>query len=144
MIDPQAAQWLPESSTQRLADSAQGKCFTSDLSVDEFVLVRESGFAPLGLVMGSSMYHIGLQVAGWKESTELQNLTQAMYAGRELAMSRMQSEGEQAGAGGVVGVTVTEQSHVWGEHAVEFLAVGTGVHPTAPERTSALDFIVPV
>ena len=35
--------------------------FTSDLSVNEFLLVKEVGFQPLGLVMGSSIYHIALQ-----------------------------------------------------------------------------------
>ena len=35
--------------------------FTSDLSVNEFLLVKEAGFQPLGLVMGSSIYSIGAQ-----------------------------------------------------------------------------------
>jgi hypothetical protein len=33
--------------------------FTSDLSVNEFLLVKEVGFQPLGLVMGSSIFHVG-------------------------------------------------------------------------------------
>src|SRR3954465_6182983 len=38
-----------------------GGLFTSDLSVNEFLLVKEAGFEPLGLVVGSSIYHIGFQ-----------------------------------------------------------------------------------
>ena len=127
MIDPQSAKWVPESGTGRLAETAQGKCFTSDLSVDEFVLVRESGFTPLGLVMGSSMYHVGLQMARWSQSVELTNLSQAMYAGRELAIDRMVAEAGQLGADGVVGVDLRMVAYVGGQDVMEFLAVGTAV-----------------
>ena len=127
MIDPQAAQWIPEGGTGRLAETAQGKCFTSDLSVDEFVLVRESGFVPLGLVMGSSMYHVGLQYAGWKQSMELTVLSQAMYAARELAIERMVAEAVQLDADGIVGVDLTILPYEGGEDVLEFLAVGTAV-----------------
>ena len=41
-----------------------GAMFTSDLSVNEFLLVREAGFRPLGLVLGS-IYHVGLQIGRW-------------------------------------------------------------------------------
>ena len=43
----------------------EGGVFTSDLSVNEFLLVKEAGFDPLGLVVGSSIYHIGFQAARW-------------------------------------------------------------------------------
>ena len=127
MVDAQAAQWLPESAGGRLAETAAGKCFTSDLSVDEFVLVRESGFVPLGLVMGSSMYHVGLQMARWSQSVELQNLSQAMYSGRELAIERMVAEATQLGADGIAGVDLRMVAYVGGEDVMEFLAVGTAV-----------------
>jgi hypothetical protein len=41
---------------RRLAELRPGRpgsIFTSDLSVNEFLLVREVGFRPLGLVLGS-------------------------------------------------------------------------------------------
>ena len=78
--------------------------FTSDLSVNEFLLVQEAGFEPVGLVVGSSIYHVGIQLARWKSSRELEVLTQAMYHARELAMSRMEAEAEALGADGIVGV----------------------------------------
>src|SRR6476661_7491654 len=53
---------IPESGRERIErmkqDVARG-FFTSDLSVNEFLLVKQSGFEPLGLVLGSSIYHIG-------------------------------------------------------------------------------------
>jgi uncharacterized protein YbjQ (UPF0145 family) len=127
VTDTTAAQWVPEDGTGRLAETAQGKCFTSDLSVDEFLLVREGGFVPLGLVMGTSMYHVGLQIAGWKQSVELTTLSQAMYAGRELAIERMVTEATQLEADGVVGVDLHMVSYVGGVDVLEFLAVGTAV-----------------
>ena len=57
--------WEPEAAGGRLAHTAGADpagVFTSDLSVSEYVLLGEAGFEPLGFVVGSSMYHIGLQV----------------------------------------------------------------------------------
>jgi uncharacterized protein YbjQ (UPF0145 family) len=52
-----------------------------------------------------------------------------MYAAREMAMDRMQTEGMNFGGRGVVGVSVEEGSHGWHSHVIEFLAVGTAVVP---------------
>ena len=91
---------IPQSAGSRLADAASGKCFSSDLSVNEFLLVRETGFEPLGMVLGSSVYHVGIQIGRWNQSMELTVLTQALYNARELAMGRMLAEAETLGADG--------------------------------------------
>ena len=109
--------------------------FTSDLSVNEFVLTTQTGFQPLGLVMGSCVYHIGFQPARWNTSQELPVLTQALYNAREPAMSRLQYEGRQVGASGVVGVQVSESCWVWGENGIEFFALGTAVSRTHADAT---------
>jgi len=70
---------LPKDAAHRLEELEHG-LFTSDLSVNEFLLVKEAGFHPLGFVMGSSIYHIGLQTRKWSTSQELDKLTSAMYA----------------------------------------------------------------
>jgi len=59
---------------------------------------------PVGLVIGSSIYHIGVQIASYRQNQELQVLSQAMYQARELAMSRMEEEADALGADGIVGV----------------------------------------
>src|SRR5580692_7272536 len=87
-----------------LKGARQGTAFTSDLSVNEFLLVREAGFRPVGLVLGSSVYHVGLQIGRWSQNMELDKLSQAMYHARELAMSRMEAEADALGADGIVGV----------------------------------------
>jgi uncharacterized protein YbjQ (UPF0145 family) len=121
---------IPESGRERIErmkqDVARG-FFTSDLSVNEFLLVKQSGFEPLGLVLGSSIYHIGFQQAMWNKNQEMGVLTQAMYHARELAMTRMEEEADQLGADGIVGVRLDIGRHQWGAELAEFIAVGTAV-----------------
>src|SRR5215471_6974478 len=91
--------------------------FSSDLSVREYLLCRESGFETLGQVMGSSFYNISLfgvtgatlgtltrseynpdkyissTGAGLKKASgELAEITQAQLKARTLAVERMLAE----------------------------------------------------
>ena len=122
--------WEPQAADSRLAQTAGASptgVFTSDLSVSEYVLLGEAGFEPLGFVVGSSIYHVGLQVGRWSQNQELQVLTQAMYSARELAMARMRAEADHLGADGIVGVQLRMQMYVWGQEVLEFVATGTAV-----------------
>jgi uncharacterized protein YbjQ (UPF0145 family) len=112
---------------ERMKQEVARGFFTSDLSVNEFLLVKQSGFEPLGLVLGSSIYHIGFQQANWSKNQEMGVLTQAMYHARELAMTRMEEEADQLGADGVVGVRLDIGRYEWGAELAEFIAVGTAV-----------------
>ena len=124
---------LPSHAKERLAKmrghGEQRSLFTSDLSVNEFLLVKEAGFEPAGLVMGSSIYHIGFQWSNWSQNQEMDVLTQAMYHARELAMTRMEEEAHALGADGIIGVRLIVQRHAWGEHLAEFMAIGTAIYP---------------
>ncbi|HEV7941360.1 MAG TPA: heavy metal-binding domain-containing protein [Solirubrobacteraceae bacterium] len=124
--DPTSMEGVPQAGRERLAQNKQG-LFTSDLSVNEFLLIRQAGFDPVGLVVGSSIYHIGIQLAGWKKSQELTVLSQAMYEARQLAMTRMEEEADQLGADGVVGVRLDIGRYEWGQDMAEFIAIGTAV-----------------
>jgi uncharacterized protein YbjQ (UPF0145 family) len=127
---------IPESGRERIErmkrDVARG-FFTSDLSINEFLLVKHAGFEPLGLVLGSSIYHIGFQQASWSKNQEMAVLTQAMYHARELAMTRMEEEADQLGADGVVGVRLDIGRYEWGAELAEFIAIGTAVKHKAGE-----------
>src|SRR5438309_8468403 len=121
---------IPEDALRRLSEMKPGQrttLFTSDLTVNEFLLVKEAGFRPLGLVLGSSIYHVGLQVARWGKSQELDVLSQAMYHARELAMTRMEAEADALGADGIVGVRLDVEFKEFGNDIAEFIAVGTAV-----------------
>ena len=132
--DGTTAGWEPPAASGRLAKTAGADpagVFTSDLSVSEYVLLGEAGFEPLGFVVGSSIYHVGLQVGRWSQNQELQVLTQAMYNARELAMARMQAEADHLGADGIVGVELRMQMYAWGQSCLEFVATGTAVRHLA-------------
>jgi uncharacterized protein YbjQ (UPF0145 family) len=121
---------LPAAAAQRverLASTESQGAFTSDLSVDEHLLVTQSGFEPVGYVMGTSIYHVGIQIAAWNQSQELGTLTQAMYNARELAIERMKMEADALHADGVVGVDLRIQMYAWGQDVLEFVAQGTAV-----------------
>src|SRR5580704_14380802 len=129
-----AAAWEPQAAAGRLAQTAGASpsgVFTSDLSVSEYVLLGEAGFEPLGFVIGSSIYHVGLQVGRWSQNQELQVLTQAMYNARELAMARMRAEADHLDADGIVGVQLRMQMYAWGQGCLEFVATGTAVRHLA-------------
>ena len=130
----QGTAWEPKAAETRLAHTAGADpagVSTSDLSVSEYVLLGEAGFESLSFVVGSSIYHVGLQVGRWSQNQELQVLTQAMYNARELAMLRMRVEAGHLGADGIVGVNLRMQMYAWGQDVLEFVATGTAVKATA-------------
>ncbi|HEY0533825.1 MAG TPA: heavy metal-binding domain-containing protein [Actinoplanes sp.] len=129
---------VPDDAMRRLAQMRPGQAsslFTSDLSVNEFLLVREAGFRPLGLVLGSSIYHVGIQFGRWSKNQELESLSQAMYHARELAMTRMEAEADALGADGIVGVRLDIEFKEFGSDLAEFIAIGTAVKGDAAPAT---------
>ncbi len=121
-------QEIPAHARERLATMRKKRFFTSDLSVNEFLLVKEAGFSPLGLVMGSSIYSISAQHLAQAQPGEVIALTQSLYQARELAMERMEAEADELGADGIVAVRLDVSVHAWGTNIIEFLAIGTAVH----------------
>jgi uncharacterized protein YbjQ (UPF0145 family) len=119
----------------RLHRAPSGRPFTSDLSGQDFWTLLHTGYRPVGLVMGSCVYHVGrrsitdaaIQIG---QNVEMTNFTQALYDARELAMARMQDDAAQCQATGIVGVQMQESHHRWESHTVEFLAIGTAVIPS--------------
>jgi len=128
---PGSAASLPKGAEQRLramrGTGDRPAFFTSDLSVDEFLLVEHAGFEALGLVLGSCIYHVGFQWQKWSVSQELPVLTHAMYSARELAMVRMEEEADILGADGIVGVRLVFKQYAMDEGVLEFQAVGTAI-----------------
>jgi uncharacterized protein YbjQ (UPF0145 family) len=109
-----------------------GKPFTSDLSGQDFYKLICAGQRPLGLVMGSCVYHVAHRgmfqsMKQLGQNIELTNFTQALYEAREAAMERMQREARELLAEGIVAVKLLQNSHGWGSHVIEFFAVGTAI-----------------
>ena len=98
-----------------------------------------SGHRPVGLVMGSCVYHVahqGMMAAMHQlgQNVEMPNFTQALYEARELSMERMQKEADELQSEGIVGARIIERSHGWGSHVIEFFALGTAVVASATEH----------
>lgn len=126
--------------------------WTSDLSVSDWLLLRQYGLRPIGMVMGSSVYHIGYSAAnygGMWASRRLPDLEMAMLNGRELALSRMREEAQLLGAHAVVGVHLDTRLPGFHSHQTEFIAFGTAVRladVSVPEKpllctVTAIDFV---
>jgi uncharacterized protein YbjQ (UPF0145 family) len=135
---------LPVRAEERIARIRSGTVaapFSSDLSVDELLFARQSGYEPLGLVSGSSVYHIGWN--SWTQSGELDAQTGAMAGAAHAAIDRMRQEAAGMGALGVVGVRLQLKRPEWGEQLVEVIALGTALRapgggPAAPPFLSGL------
>jgi len=95
------------------------------------MLVTATGFEPLSMVVGTSMYHVGIQVARWGQSQELDVLSRAMYLAREAAIQRMVAEAAAVGADGVIGVRIDLNMFEGGRDMLEFMAVGTAIRSKA-------------
>lgn len=119
----------------------------SALSVREFAAVGSAGFDPVGLVLGTAIFHVGYTGAFTctyeqfssrsLESTNTQwrpfsGLVDAMYAVRTTALRRAVSECRARGGDGVVGLTFRIRE-ISAEN-VEFTAVGTAVRARSSIR----------
>ena len=110
--------------------------FASDLTAQEFWLLRSQGYTPVGLVMGNSVFSMGITggiataLRGLARG-ELTEYTELMYDARQLALSRMKREADELGADGVVGVDFEVIHH--GTDVMEVWAVGTAVKQTGQQ-----------
>jgi uncharacterized protein YbjQ (UPF0145 family) len=86
----------------------------TDLSVQDYWLLRQAGYRPLGVVGASSVYYI---VSGWQQrqlqgmfsswaNQELSDFTQGVYDVRETTLGRVSAEARRQGAAGMVGVSI--------------------------------------
>lgn len=118
-----------ERSAQVRAAADRPSPFSSDLSVDEMLLLRQSGYEPLGLAMGSSVYHIGWN--RWTATGEMQAQTHALQEAVRLAADRLRQEAQGMGAVGVVGARLEIRRPGWGESLVEVVVLGTAIRVRA-------------
>lgn len=123
---------LPPNVVERIQSQKTGSLpWTSDLSVNEWLSLRQYKMMPLGQVMGSAFYQVGF-IAGiggmyYTASRELPEPTQALYSGRRLALSRMQQEAALMGANAVVGVHLEHKGFDFEKGVVEYVTYGTAV-----------------
>jgi len=129
---------LPLRARERLAEEAgpNRKLFSSDLSVNEFLLARDAGCEPIAQVMGTSIFHIG-QIPDYKGKTaELTVISDGHREARRTALSRLYQEAQLVGADAVIGAHLRERMITMGSRGkggddggevLEFTVVGTAV-----------------
>ncbi len=106
------------------------KPVTSDMTNEEMWNMVSLGYMPIRLVMGVSVYSLGIK-AGFLSALqslgggEVKGLTELLYEAREKALARIEKEAELCGADKVIGVKT--RVYDLGGGLVEFMAIGTAV-----------------
>lgn len=108
----------------------QGAMVTSELRGDELWSLATMGYAPMRLVMATSVCSLGVAagIGTWFQSMsrgELPELTHLVYEARERCLERLRNEGAALGAERVIGnrLVIRELSR----GLVEIVAIGTAV-----------------
>lgn len=113
---------------------------SSDMTNIEMWNMANKGYAPLKLLLGTSVYSLGL--VGGITSTlksfvrgEINELTRLLYDARENAIGIINDEAKAIGADDVVGV----KTYVYqiGNGLIEFLAIGTAVKKISGIKTQS-------
>ncbi len=105
--------------------------FTSDISTSDFWLLRDAGYVPIGLVLGNSVYSMGVlgnlvtSIKGVMK-TELTPITELMHEAKTLAISRLANEAEKLNADGVIGVKLKVE-YMHNNEWMEITAIGTAI-----------------
>jgi len=138
LLGAQEMMMVGTASRHPLIDSALP--VTSDMTNEEMWNMVNVGFLPLRLVMGVSVYSLGLK--GGIFSTlqslgggEVAGLTEILYEAREKALARIEADAERCGADEVVGVKT--RIYDLGGGLIEFMAIGTAIKRVAGAKTKS-------
>ena len=128
----------------QLSSNGINDVVTSDMTNIEMWNMANLGYAPMKLILGTSVFSLG--VIGGITSTlksffkgEISELTRMIYAARENALGLITAEANAIGADDVVGV----KTYVYelGNGLVEFLAIGTAVKKSSRIKTESEQLI---
>ena len=112
---------------------AKAPRMTSDLSIDEELVLHSIGWEPVELVGGMSTHSVPYGVWNWGQG-EITWASQAYARSFARATERIHDECTKAGAQGVVGVHVDWEVH---RHHIDVTLVGTAVRPVTWNGLSA-------
>ncbi len=123
-----------------LPKDADANPVTSDLTGEEAWAMASLGYAPVKLLMSTSIYSLGFVggfLAAFKSFAkgEVNELTTLIHDAREIAIDRIKREADALGAEDVVGVKTYIQDV--GSGLVEFMAIGTAIKKTSGMATSS-------
>ncbi len=113
---------------------------TSDLTAEETWNLAKMAYAPVELVIGTSVYSIGF-VGGLKSflrgfvKGEVTEMTQLIYGAREESLRKVQAQATALNADDVLGL----KTYIYdlGGGLIEFLVIGTAVKKVAGLKTAS-------
>jgi len=113
---------------------------TSDLTAEETWSISKLGYMPLELVMGTSIYSLGV-MGGIKASLEelvhgqVDAQTEMLYGARESSINKLRAQASALRADDVFGI----KTYIYdlGSGLVEFLAIGTAVRKVTGLSTNS-------
>ncbi|MHB1519351.1 MAG: heavy metal-binding domain-containing protein [Acidimicrobiales bacterium] len=114
-------------------EPATGEQMTSDLSIDEELVLHSVGWEPVHLVTGASLYSVPTGVWNWGQG-EITYASEAVARAFGAATARIHEQCAKAGGHGVVGVHVERQVR---RHHIDVALVGTAVRPVGSRRIAA-------
>lgn len=116
---------------------------TSELTGEELWNLTNMGYAPIRLLLGTSVYALGFAggVSAFFQSFgrgEIDEVTRLVYDARENCLDHIRIEAEELNAEGVIGIKVF--IHEIGAGLVEVMAIGTAIrkHPGVATATDQL------
>jgi uncharacterized protein YbjQ (UPF0145 family) len=127
-----AARWLAEH-----PQPARGTAVTSDLTIDEALLLHSIGWEPVELVFGVSVTSVAATFWSWVPG-EITSASDAHNLAVHTASSRIGQECAKAGGHGVVGVRVEVEVH---PRHIDVSLVGTAVRPAGADAHTGRPFV---
>lgn len=120
------------------------KPVTSELTGDELWNLTQLGYAPLRLVLGTSVYALGLAgglMAAFRSISrgEVSAMTELVYEARENCLAHIRKEAEALQADGVIGIKLVVYEISPG--LLELLAVGTAIRRNPNVKTESAQLI---
>lgn len=133
-------QILPRARARIEHHMASGKrLFSTDMTTKEHILIEECGIQPLGQVMGTCFYRIGLIQRTQRMTGEVHAIAEAHRMAREQAVHRMKKEAELYGADGIVSVRIKSSKPDYSSDLIEFTAIGTAVKVNGWDKEDLAD-----
>jgi uncharacterized protein YbjQ (UPF0145 family) len=117
---------------------------TSELTGEELWNLTRLGYAPLRLVLGTSVYSIGFVggLSAFFQSFgrgEVDEVTRLIYDARENCLAHIREDATKAGADGVIGIKVFV--YEIGSGLVEVMAIGTAIQKNPRVATESEQLI---
>ena len=148
--DPQFRAWCSrdDHGRHRLVQPGAGRPkipFTSELTGEELWNLTQMGYAPVRLLLGTSVYALGLAggITSFFRSFargEINEVTRMVYDARENCLSHIRLEAEELKADGVIGIKIFINEI--GSGLVEVMAIGTAIRKHAGVATTS-DQLIP-